>query len=357
MQLNMELEITFSPQPPSHEQTIECLYYLAQAACLDIREFQPDLVVVLAHGGWGLLWAVEALWNKEDPFPPVLVTNIGREKLKRYDALRPQPFLEHMNLYVAEYAGDIENGFFLAWVSRQKGWHDALRKQVLETLQGSEPKRVLVLDDANFVGSTFRIVLRLLADIFPDCMTRMLAGDAFEWRNEIAASWLTAHGVTSEIQKDHTFSLEVFSLVPGTEDDGDNDSFSWRLLTRENKVFDVLGKTLPVETWMELPAWAKREVREKVAGFPRNSTPGDGWMQGRPVRMVLDKVELVLQHAWLHGSIGLKQAAEILGTSAGKAGYRLRSLAEYGILQRDEKCRQVTYTLPDEYVKFRSLLL
>jgi Fic family protein len=73
--------------------------------------------------------------------------------------------------------------------------------------------------------------------------------------------------------------------------------------------------------------------------------------------MVLDKVELVLQHAWLHGSIGLKQAAEILGTSAGKAGYRLRSLAEYGILQRDEKCRQVTYTLPDEYVKFRSLLL
>ena len=29
MQLNMELEITFSPQPPSHEQTIECLYYMA----------------------------------------------------------------------------------------------------------------------------------------------------------------------------------------------------------------------------------------------------------------------------------------------------------------------------------------
>ena len=283
------------------------------------------------------------------------MTNIGREKLERYEKIRPES-ITMVEPYTADYAGDLENGFFLAWVSRQKDWQDALRKQVLETLHGSDPKRVLVLDDANFVGSTCRMVLCLMGETFPGCETRMLAGDMFEWRNEIAANWLTAQGINPENQKDHTFSLEVFRLVPGTENDGDNDSFSWRPVTDTNKVFDVLGKYLPAEIWMELPAWVEWEIKEKVAGFPRNSLPEEGWVVGRPVRPVLDKDELIMQHVWLHGSIGLGQATEILETSFGKAGNRLRSLANYGILQRDKKSRRVLYTLPAEYVNLRSVL-
>jgi hypothetical protein len=352
----MELEINFTPQPPNPERTIESFYHLAKAAIEDIRTFQPDLVMVLAHGGWGVQWAVEALWEKGEPFPPVLVTNIGREKRKRYEDLRPPEFYEHMGHYVADYAGDIENGFFLAWVSRQKGWQDALRNQVLETLQGSEPKRVLVLDDGDFEGGTFRLVLRLVADAFPGCAAHMLAGDAFEWRNEIADKWLVDRKIRRKSRRFRKLDLQVFDLVAGTEDDGDVDSLNWRAVTPGNKVFDVLAKYLPVETWMELPAWAEREIKERVAGFSRKSSTDDEWVQGRPVWFSLDKDELVLQHVWLHGSISLGQAAEILETSAGKAGNRLRSLAKYGILQRDEKGRQVSYTLPDEYVKLRVLL-
>jgi hypothetical protein len=51
----MELEITFTPQSPNPEHTIECCYHLAMAAIEDIKTSQPDLVMVLAHGGWGLL--------------------------------------------------------------------------------------------------------------------------------------------------------------------------------------------------------------------------------------------------------------------------------------------------------------
>lgn len=352
----MELEINFTPQPPNPERTIESFYRLAKAAIEDISTFQPDLVMVLAHGGWGVLWAVQALWGEGEPFPPVLVTNIGREKRKRYEDLRPPEFHEHMGHYVADYAGDIENGFFLAWVSRQKGWQDALRKQVLETLQGNEPKRVLVVDDGDFEGGTFRLVISLLADVFPGCVAHMLAGDAFEWRNEIAEKWLNEHNIDPATRENHDISSKLFELVPGTEDADGIDSFNWRAVNPGNKVFDTLGKFLPVETWMELPAWAEREIKERVAGFSCNSGPDDEWVQGMPVWFALDKVELVLQHVWLHGSIGLGQAAEILGTSAGKAGNRLRSLAECGILQRDEKGRHVSYTLPVEYAKLRSLL-
>ena len=42
------------------DDMIEQLYQTAQAICQVIENFQPDLVVALAHGAWGVLWAVEA---------------------------------------------------------------------------------------------------------------------------------------------------------------------------------------------------------------------------------------------------------------------------------------------------------
>lgn len=230
------------------------------------------------------------------------MTNIGREKLERYEKIQPES-ITMVEPYTADYAGDLENGFFLAWVSWQKDWQDALRKQVLGTLQGNEPKKVFVLDDANFEGGTFRIVLRLMGDIFPECETRMLAGDMFGWRNEIAESWLSEHGINPETQKDHYFSLRLIEFVPGTEDDGKTDFFEWRVVTPGNKVFKVLGKHLPVTTWMELPAWAEREIKQRVAAFAQNGKI-DGELEERLItRPELDRIEHILQHVWLYGSI------------------------------------------------------
>lgn len=51
----MELEFTITKSQPNPQYTFETLHQLATAACQDIWEFKPDLVMVLAHGGWGLL--------------------------------------------------------------------------------------------------------------------------------------------------------------------------------------------------------------------------------------------------------------------------------------------------------------
>ena len=161
------------------------------------------MILVLAHGGWGVLWAVQALWEHlhKIPFPPVLVVNLGREKKNRFQKIRDNLSFVSTYPYVPDYCSPLENGFFLAWLSYQYDWQNALRYKTLETLNGKTPERMLVLDDAIVTGFTYRLALGLLGDIFPKCTTRMLSVDTFEWRNEISKSWLRYHHVNLPLTK------------------------------------------------------------------------------------------------------------------------------------------------------------
>jgi len=115
---NLAYNQTMQPTPtdPTHLIT-KTFYDLATAASEESDTFQPDLILVLAHGARPVLWALQTLWGvtSHHPLPPVVVLNIGREKLERYYDQRPQADWVYTHPYVADYAGEIENGYFLAW--------------------------------------------------------------------------------------------------------------------------------------------------------------------------------------------------------------------------------------------------
>lgn len=67
------------------ETLLKPFWILAQAVCADVSAFRPDLIIALAHSAQGPLRAVQTLWRetRAEPLPPVLITNLGREKLLR----------------------------------------------------------------------------------------------------------------------------------------------------------------------------------------------------------------------------------------------------------------------------------
>ncbi len=108
------------------ETLLKPLWIVAQAACADIAVFRPDLVIALAHSAQGPLRAVQTFWaeTRPDPFLPTLITNLGREKLDRYEQLRDRlgmrPFIEWV-------FGDVDAAHLLAWVTRQTAWQEELK--------------------------------------------------------------------------------------------------------------------------------------------------------------------------------------------------------------------------------------
>lgn len=248
------------------DETIKNFYHLGITACSEIKMFKPDLVLVLAHGGWGFLWAAQALWEHfyQTPFPPVLIVNIGREKMDRYNIARESLSCAHTFPYTPDYAGLEENGYFLAWSSQQTDWQHELRQKILSTLSGKFPEKILILDDAYFTGFTSRFVLGLLSDILPTCETNMLEGDMFEWRTEIARFWMVEQGLDLKTVNNVSDALDLFHLVPGTENADSEDSLEWTEISSENKVFERLQQILPIETWKQLPVWAKNTIQQGV---------------------------------------------------------------------------------------------
>jgi hypothetical protein len=149
-----------TPAQESFTRTLDQLFQIARAICKDIVLFQPDLVIALAHGGWAPLRAAQALWNetRPTPFPPVLVTNLGRENLDRYDRIRASVPCVNISPFVADYAGNHEIVYFLAWLTQQTDWQDELFQQVLDALGSDQPPdRILVIDDTIWEGGTFRL--------------------------------------------------------------------------------------------------------------------------------------------------------------------------------------------------------
>jgi hypothetical protein len=143
------------------EFCLDALYWLGRGACDEIRDFDPDLLLVLAHGGWGVLWAIQVCWQatQEATLPLVLATNLGREKIERYYGIRDGLPCVSINPFVADYAQEPEVGYFLDWVSQQIDWQEQLRSQVLDALDGRTPRRILVLDDTTWEGGIYRLAL------------------------------------------------------------------------------------------------------------------------------------------------------------------------------------------------------
>lgn len=332
--------------------TLRTLFDIADAVCNEIVVFNPDLIIVLAHGGWGPLWASQRLWSEKrlESFPPVLVTNIGTEKMDRYEKARASlPFTEVFP-FTADHAGNIECGYFLAWISAQQEWKEMLQAQIMETLN-FKPDRILVIDDASFTGETSRLILGLLRSIFPNCLTSMISGAYFEWRVEIAYPWLVEHHIDLENEKEQGLTSALFHFVPGTEDDANCNSLNWRKISTQSSVVKLLEQYLPADIWMKLPGWARRTIQNCVSKIYQNGAKLQKSPHDVVRRSSLKPDEIILCQAWMERKITQKQIAAILNISGLEAQRYLVNLTKRGELSMNKEDEGVSYNLPS-YLKY-----
>lgn len=169
--------------------TLEALYCLGERVCREIERSRPDIVVGLAHSGWMPVRVAQALWaeNHMDLFPPTVRTNIGQEKHAIYQERFKPPMPGYCCIECCGNSPD-RLGHYLAWVSEQRAWLEALRAQV-EAVYPGEPERILVVDDLFGGHRTCYLALGMLEALYPAVRVRMIAGDK-DLTNNLVTAWL-----------------------------------------------------------------------------------------------------------------------------------------------------------------------
>jgi hypothetical protein len=328
------------------DDMLEQLYQTAQAICQVIDAFQPDLIVALAHGAWGVLWAVETYWMSskgEQSLPPVMVTNLGREKMERYERVRENLPCARISPFVADYAGEEEVGYFLSWVEQQQDWIEQFRQQAQAVIR-TDPERILILDDTMLEGCTYRLAIGLAETAFPKAAVRFINGNVLAWRSELTYPWLEKQ-IPDWSEKQHWMIAKIlYFLATGTEDIH-IDSLAWEPITRQSPIIEKASVYLPAEKWLELPGWMmhtiqahaqeryQRDVQYQV--IPETLKTEDLRDHRKP-RVIeeqsLSAAEAIVKYVWQYGSI-----ARVL-----------HSLLSYGALIAKGPARARRYLLPPE---------
>ncbi|NLG98573.1 MAG: BlaI/MecI/CopY family transcriptional regulator [Chloroflexi bacterium] len=326
------------------------LYRLADTARNVILDFHPDLLIVLAHGGWAPYRALKTLWQEtaHGDLPPTLVTNLGREKIRRYSAYCKDLPAGISQPFVGEISGDEEIGHFLNWLSHQEDWKEQFAGQIEAILgEGVAPKRVLFLDDGYFEGNTFFLAAGLLKSLYPDVELRFLAAACFEWRDQFANAWLEQLNLPLSAEEKQEISQSWFHFVPGTEDVDEN-SFSWKPITEDSAALEKLTRFLPAAKWLALPEFAYTQIEAEIRR--RASLKWDAGDAGR--RIVLysgfSDRQLTYQMLWAQGRITTQQVASRLNITRHKAYQIVNRLVEWGHVVPCREGRKVVYTLSPE---------
>ncbi len=384
---------TLSPPQPEqdalHEQYERILYHLwdlAYIACDEIVTLHPDLVVVLYHSGQAVLRATQATWSElhTEPFPPVVCTNLGLEKLARYNALsrelRCQPFLPFTDLPPI-------CAHFMAWVAAQTAWQVELKAQTRATLgEDRAPERILILDDFCCEGSTRMSAMSLLHQIYPNAEIHFLAGLLDDWKTPLAHIWLHEHhpevytrmeadaqvvkreraartqkwvddflegketwDMIGEERPRQRHCLEWASQVALGTEDVDPESLAWRPLTPDSAAIAPLLSYLPAETWLTMSeavyTLIEQEMQQRVhaqAVRPQR-VPGCG-IAFYP----LIPEELMLQAMWQRRRLTRSEVVALTSLPPHQATRLLKRWVAFGFLVRRGRGRgsyyEISYT-------------
>ncbi|MAT45436.1 MAG: hypothetical protein CL609_24170 [Anaerolineaceae bacterium] len=339
----------------NYQDALRGLYELGKTGSKHIKKLQPDLILVLGHGGIGVLWAVEALWQltHQRNLPPVLVVNLGTEKIRRYESAREGlPFI-HTHPFVPDYSSTIECGFFLAWLKTQYDWLNTLDELIRNRFSGKSPASILVLDDAYVTGSTHRLALGLLLALYPDCQVDFLAGDTFEWRNELAQVWIKNQSKKAAASQTNTYGIDIFHIAQGTEDLDDKESLGWRPLSKNNPALQSLAELLPAEQWLELPVWMKNTIQKGVVAQtkdPKNE-PFDNTL--RMMCAGLNSDELFFRKLWLSDSITHTELSQLLNLPENEMNKKLGFYLDENEIQVTTVDGEKIVQLPPELSKFK----
>ena len=324
--------------PPSLDPKItgalESLFDLGQAACATIRDFQPDLVIGLAHSGWVPVPVARALWQSAEsqPFPPCVRINLGLEKSGIFRDLRRAAGLGD---FTANYQGAFWVVPLLVWAEDQLGWQAELRDMVAETMgQNKETRRILVLDEMVSEGDTYLMTLSLLRAVYPDADARFLAGRT-TWANELADLWLaeTQPGLDrAALMKDDPRGMRKEGLkriVVGTEDVALN-SLRWQFVTEAHPGLKSLSEVIPMVDLLACREWVEARVcqyavQRALGVIPEKAGKKDlPWHA--PVFWHIWPDMPAYRQLWQEGRITARRWAEIRGCALETAEQEIQEL-------------------------------
>ncbi len=334
----------------NYSSRLNQLNLVARQICQEITSFQPDLIIMLAHGGWAVLWAVEEFWkiSQDQVFPPVAVTNIGREKIDRYEELRKNLSVSGTSHFLGDYSGSLEVGYFLNWVESQTQWRDELRQQIELVLDPeTTPKQILVIDDCVFEGSIWRMAVTLVNSVCPDAQIKFMAGYLLDWRDEMADMWLRKLGVDCSEEDAKVISHHAYHLITGSEDI-DKESLAWRFIDTSSPAIKELARYASPETWLELPKWGETTIRQMIrerwqADKSLVVSSRDQWAT---VQHTIKTEELVLKYFWRFGRLTFKQACELTRRPEVELKWVLQGLVNDTDLLLESIDGEQVYSLP-----------
>jgi hypothetical protein len=289
---------------------IPYFHQLAHFTVEEIQDFQPDLVLGLAHSGWLPVLATQTVWScqRDAPFPPTLRINFGREKLKSYQAAWDQH-----NLLLLDHSPDVALGHILAWVSRHQSWQTELQQMLQASHPTLTPQRILVVDECVHFGTTYYPLMGLLHTLFPTAAVRFITGSIIFWGYRATMAWLDQHepdlrkplDTESNVYQnpDHAHATRLHNalrwVAAGTED-GDPDSLACLPVDERSQSVACLSAYLPADRWLEISPWAYKTILAQIR--QRATTPPEAIGRIRR-RDGLSWQQMVTRELWCQGSL------------------------------------------------------
>ncbi len=343
-------------------KTLAGLWCSAGDVYAEIQQFQPDMIVALYHGVQPLLLATQIFWQEQQgaaqPFPPVVRTNLGREKFARYDRV---PSRLDMAYFLGFYVSNLERGHYLAWLSRQDDWLAALRSQVEAAIGATPAVRILVLDDMTYEGNSWLQALGLLYTLYPQAEIVFVEGGETGWRAEFVYAWLNRFhpDVFEPMNRDWlreqkrsgylTYETYLNDLSLGTEDLAP-ESLDWRPLAPDGPTLTYLTRYLPAEDWLAIPAWITATTAATIRRWTQAGRLPDGFkcQERREQRLQLEPRDLIARELWLRRRLTAAEAAALADISIEAAETILASFLQPGFVERTGEDPLPAYIMRNE---------
>lgn len=341
------------------QQRDKILSDLWHSACIfvaTIEDFQPDFILALYHSVQGVLCATETLWDvtySGIPFPPVVRSNLGREKTARFEDFRTRSGYGYP--YIDWLCIPGETAHYLAWLAHQESWLVELATQVQAVWHSDHaPARILILDDFIHEGATWVMALGLLLQLYPSADIWALGGPYVGWKQVLGEFWLAeqAPEVYARIVDDRTSLVrDLAQLAVGTEN-VDPELLAWRSITADSPVVQRLSVYLPAERWLALAPWVyttiERYMRERpVEAFAQGLAEARANTYYAPHR--LSPLERVLREAWLGQSLTRGEVVRLAGLSSSQATRLLLKAVKRQCLARNGHGRGTHYSIAHNY--------
>lgn len=317
--------------PQGTLSVLEAIYRLAKNICDEIENFQPDLVIGLAHSGWLPVAVAQVLWAETSsaPFPPSMRTNIGQEKYEIYHA-------RYGKVLPAICCGECcwgneGRGHYLAWVAEQTSWQKTLHKQIKE-IYSSKPKRILVTDDLFGGYLSGYTVLGLLDNLYPNIEAHVFAGES-DLTDHFVTGWLSEfipqlakeileNGIdSSNIRYGSPWQQLLKPLINGTED-VEPDSLDWKFITRDSAAVKAAAEYVPVEVALSAPKWAKdlacnyalRRFQNEIKDDEAVEPAEDSAHMFPITQLSIYADERLLARGWRQGQVGKADILQVYGS-------------------------------------------